>query len=143
MNKIGIFKNKICLQFHFEPKEREGEPADSLIFLNREKLFRFNFVTETVSSIHNFAHTLNRMPTLMQPNDSQDVIFVGSPEDGIFLLRSPNTAEFIQKNVLKANYIKKVKSVAYDVEEGVFYIMCNWFAEKLGFYVVKVDPRID
>lgn len=88
-------------------------------------------------------HAFNRMPTLMQPNDTQNVIFIGSPEDGIFLCRGPNSLGFVQKNVLKANYIKRVKSVAYDAEEGAFYIMCNWFAEKLGFYVVKVDPMID
>lgn len=33
--------------------------------------------------------------------------------------------------------------MAYDAEENVFYIMCNWFAEKLGFYVLKISPLED
>ena len=59
---------------------------------------------------------------------------ISSPQDGI-LLNIPNKDEH---HFADEHDIQWVKCIVYDEEDKVFYIMCNKFNEKLGFFVLKI-----
>jgi uncharacterized membrane protein len=43
---------------------------------------------------------------------------------------------------LQAAYnIGGIKNVLWDTDDESFYVLCNFFEEKLGFFVLKINPH--
>lgn len=99
-----------------------------------------NYETEQVDVIYKFEHKLNRVPHIFEPTQAQDLFLVASPEDGFFLdFRSDPNGE--ESAFIDDYHISVIESVTYDEEDMIYYIMCNKFDDKLGLFVLKVDPK--
>jgi len=65
---------------------------------------------------------------------------VASPDDGIYV----NVARNTEVDIDDEYNIGCIKEIIFDQEDRVFYILCNKYQEKLGFFVLRMredDPN--
>lgn len=125
------------MSFHFEFKE--GFERDTILFAKIDEIFKFNFVTQIHETIYKFKTPLKMQPQFFLPNDNQDIFIIASPDDGIYL----NINEDAEVDIDNEYQIANIKQIIYDNEDDVFYVLCNKYEEKLGFFVLKIrenDP---
>ena len=137
LRDIPIF-NKVSMDFHFRLKE--GTTRDEVMFAKIDQIFSLNFLDGTVTTLHRFQTQLTRQPQFFNTNDTQDILVVASPDDGIYV----NVAQNIEVDIDDEYNIGCIKEIIFDQEDRVFYILCNKYQEKLGFFVLRMredDPN--
>mmetsp|Transcript_2923 Transcript_2923/g.4512 ORF Transcript_2923/g.4512 Transcript_2923/m.4512 type:complete len:140 (-) Transcript_2923:2179-2598(-) len=82
---------------------------------------------------------MDRQPQFFKTDSNQSIFLLASAEDGIYV----NTMNKMEVDLNDTFDIDLIKELAYDPEDGVFYILANKFEEKLGFFVIQfkeTDP---
>ena len=66
---------------------------------------------------------------------------ISSPEDGYIVNLDSKTEGSKFYDFDKDLEIESIKSLTYDPVEQDYYIMCNKFQEKLGFFVLRINAK--
>lgn len=90
-----------------------------------------------VKSLHVFKEQLKRQPSTFDPTSKHEYFLIASPEDGLFLDMKNKTEDHFMKD----NEIESIKTCIYDEEENVYYVIANKYLDKMGFFVLKIDPK--
>ena len=134
--KDNPFFAKICMQFHVKNVNFNILP-NTIIFAKPTHIFELNYETEETKILCEFEVPLLRQPEFFIMNEQQNISVVASIDDGYHYNHSTNTLIDLDMEYKVCNF----KSVAYDSEDKVFYVIVNKYDEKLGVFLIKFDEQ--
>ena len=123
------------MKFHFRIIEGTTDRT-SLVFAKIDRIFLLNYITQQITTIYEFRNPLYKQPLFFSTNAAQTTCFVASPEDGIYW--NSKRGEEGEIDIDYEHNISAIKEVAYDPETNYFYVLCNKYAEKLGFFILMM-----
>jgi len=100
-------------------------------------VFTLDFMTGELETIYKFKEPLRVQPQFFTTNDDQSIIIVSSEIDTIYV-DIPNQNEIDLDSEYEFSCIKEI---IFDTEDDEFYIVCNKYRQKLGFYVMKMPEK--
>ena len=124
---------------------------DSLIFCKIDQVFAFNFRTQAITMVVEFESELAAQPQFFKMDDAQEIFLVASSSDAVFVNTGPEHLKKIraergqgetgQVDLDSFCPIEAIRQTCYDSDEKRFYIVCNKYEEKLGFFIFIVDEN--
>lgn len=126
-------QEKTCTVFYF--KNDNSRIRDTLLFAFKDKIISLNFNNWMIKTVATFEVPLDQQPRFFEVNDAQTIYIVSTQQECIYV----NTELNKQVDMDEAFLIKDIKFVKYDNDDNSFYILCNKYKEKLGFYLLKTD----
>ena len=62
-----------------------GEIPTTLIFAKKEEIFEMNYEDESIRTVYRFNNKFNMQPNYFVANQNQDILVVGSHDDGLWI----------------------------------------------------------
>ena len=116
---------------HFMFKKGETLERTTLLFCNTQQIFSMNFITKETKTIYKFEKPFRTQPQYFECANLQK-IFIISNEDDCLLV---DIEQQVELDINDEYQISEIKSIFFDNEDRIIYIVANKHHDKFGFYV--------